>query len=561
MGAQIKKYLPYGHQLIDDDDIREVVKVLKSDFITQGPKIEEFENTVARYVGAKYAVAVCNGTAALHAACYAAGIKNGDEVIVPTYSFIATANCVVYCKGTPILCDVYTDTLTIDVEEAERKITKITKAIIAVDFAGYPAEWDKLKKLAKKYKLILIDDAAHALGSKYKDKQIGSIADLTTFSFHPVKTITTGEGGMVTTNNKAFYEKLISFRNHGITKKTFNSRRVGPWYYEINELGYNFRMTDIQAALGVSQFKKIGRFIEDRRMLWGEYNHYLKEVKELILPLEKDYVRSAWHLYPVMLEGTLLKNKREIVNNLHTLGIGVQTHYIPIHHHNFYKRSFGYNKGDFPTAEKAYFSEISLPLFPGMKKGDVIYVVDTLKKVLKKYPNRISAEFESVKAAKNPKITADIEAVVVLSGESGDPITENDSFDTEERMRLGMRIYKKIHQFGGKTELIVTGTEHQNHMMSRLARRNGIRQVTFLKGIPPAPFASTLDQFKQLKTDKNILAIVTHAYHAPRVSRYINQYLPQKEIKLYLIKRRGITKNQISEELNKIEQYFTKKRK
>src|SRR3990170_7643571 len=247
------KIIPYGHQSIDKSDIQAVVQVLKSDRITQGPIIDKFENALAKFVGAKYAVCVSSGTAALHAACIASGIESGDEVIVPTLSFLATANCVLYCGAKPVLVDVYDDTLTINVEETKKKITEKTKAIIAVDFAGHPAGWDKLKELAKKYNLILIDDAAHAVGSQYQGKMIGSIVDLTCFSFHPVNTITTGEGGAITTNNKVYFERLKRLRHHGIYKNSILSKKYGGWFYQINELGYNYRMTDIQAALGISQ--------------------------------------------------------------------------------------------------------------------------------------------------------------------------------------------------------------------------------------------------------------------------------------------------------------------
>src|SRR3989344_4427908 len=257
----MNKTIPYSRQHIDQKDINSVVKVLKSDWITQGPTIERFERTVAKFVGNKHAVAVSSGTAALHAACFATGIEPEDEVLVPTLTFAASANCILYLRAKPILVDIDYETGNIDLDGIRKKITKRTKAIIAVDFAGHPADWGKLKKLAKRYKLILIDDAAHALGSKYQNKMIGSIADLTCFSFHPVKTITTGEGGMVLTNNKNYYERLLRFRHHGIIKKP----KVGGWFYEMIDLGYNLRMTDIQAALGVSQLGKIDKFIQKIR--------------------------------------------------------------------------------------------------------------------------------------------------------------------------------------------------------------------------------------------------------------------------------------------------------
>lgn len=377
------KAIPYGKQSIDTIDIGEVVGVLKSDFITQGPKIGEFEKALANYTGAKNAVAVSSGTAALHLACLAAGFGPGDEVVVPTLSFVATANCVIYSGAKPILVDVYDDTLTINVEEAQRKIGPETKAIIAVDFAGHPANWDRLGALAKKFNLVLIDDAAHALGSKYKGRRVGTIADMTAFSFHPVKAITTGEGGAITTDNRDYYQKLLSFRNHGMVKTESLFKEKGAWFYDIATLGFNYRMTDIQAVLGVSQLKKIGRFIKRRREIWEKYNSEFANIEGLILPVELDDNFSAWHLYTLRVNKKILgKSRREIFDALRSKGIGVQVHYIPIHLHSFYQKSFGYKKGNFPVAEAVYESEISLPLFPAMDEEDIDFVVRTVKNVI-----------------------------------------------------------------------------------------------------------------------------------------------------------------------------------
>lgn len=375
------KKIPYGHQSISNKDISAVSDVLQTDWITQGPTVARFEKKLASYVNSKYAVAVSSGTAALHLACLAAGIGPGDEVIVPTLSFVASVNCVLYCGAKPVLVDVYEDTLTINVEETKKKITKKTKAIIAVDFAGHPADWDKLKRLSKKYNLTLIDDAAHALGSKYRDKMIGSIGELTTFSFHPVKTITTGEGGAITTDKKEFYEKLIRLRHHGIYKSDSLGKKYGSWFYDIKDLGYNFRLTDIQAALGISQLAKIDKFIKRRREMWQRYNKAFDKTRKLILPMEKGNYSCAWHIYPIRIISNKITRK-EFFDKLTTAGIGVQVHYTPIHLFNFYKRKFNYQKGSFPVAEKYYKSTLTLPLFPDLKPQDQDHIIRKVKEAL-----------------------------------------------------------------------------------------------------------------------------------------------------------------------------------
>lgn len=373
--------ISYGKQSIDKKDIDSVVKVLKSPFLTQGPTIKKFEDALARYTSAKYAIALVNGTAALHAACFAAGISPGDEVIVPCMSFVASANCVLYCGATPVLVDVYDETLTLDVEKAEKKITKKTKAIIAVDFAGHPAEWDKLKKLSKKYELALIDDASHALGSKYKNRPIGSVADLTTFSFHPVKTITTGEGGMVVTNNKKFYEAIKTFRNQGILQNKSIQNKKGQWYYDVVELGFNFRMTEIQAALGLSQLKKLNGFIAKRRQIKNIYENELENVGGISVPMEKKGNFSSWHLYQIRVNQRLYGQTRgRLYAKLQKEDVHVQVHYVPISFHKLYRKSLGYKVGDFPVAERFYKQTLSLPLYPTLSDSDQKKVIRLIKK-------------------------------------------------------------------------------------------------------------------------------------------------------------------------------------
>ncbi|MGA2418072.1 MAG: UDP-4-amino-4,6-dideoxy-N-acetyl-beta-L-altrosamine transaminase [Candidatus Staskawiczbacteria bacterium] len=371
----MEKIIPYGHQWTDNSDIKEVVKVLKSDWLTQGPKIKEFEKAVARYCKVKYAVAVSSGTSALYLAYAASGIKSGDEVITTPLTFAATANMIFFCGAKPVFADIEKDTLNIDPKEIEKKITSETKAIAVVDFSGHPCDYDEIFKIAKKHKLLVIEDACHALGAEYKGKKIGSFTDMTILSFHPVKHITTGEGGMILTNNKNFYEKLKILRNHGIVKWP----KKGSWYYEIENPSFNCRITDIQCALGLSQSKKIGQFIKRRREIVAIYNEAFKNIKEIIIPIEKDYAKSSWHIYPIQVPAA---DRRRIFEALQENGIGVQVHYMPLHLHPFYKNKFGYKEGDFPIAEEYYERAITLPLFPKMTNEQVHRVIKTVEKII-----------------------------------------------------------------------------------------------------------------------------------------------------------------------------------
>jgi UDP-4-amino-4,6-dideoxy-N-acetyl-beta-L-altrosamine transaminase len=378
----MKKTIPYGHQWINEKDIKEVVKVLKSDWITQGPKVEEFEKAIAKYCRVKYAVAVSSGTAALHAAYAVAGIAPGDEVITTPLTFAATAYAVSHLGGKPVFVDVQEDTLNIDPTKIEEKINKKTKAVAPVDFRGHPCDYDGIIKIAKKHKLLIIEDAAHSLGSEYKGKRIGSFADFTILSFHPVKAITTGEGGMILTNRKDFYEKLKIFRHHGIIKKP----EKGGWYYEIENPGYNYRLTDFQCALGLSQLKKINKFIKKRREIVEKYNDAFKDIEEIITPTERNYVKSAWHIYVIQLCLEKLKvDRKKMFEELQKEGLGVQVHYLPLHLQPLYRKKFGYKKGDFPVAEIYYQRAITLPLFPKMTGREVNKVIKSVKKVIDLY--------------------------------------------------------------------------------------------------------------------------------------------------------------------------------
>lgn len=373
------KSIPYGRQWLDGNDIVEVCKVLKSDWITQGPKIKEFENAVCEYTGARYAVAVSSGTAALHISCLAAGIEYGDEVITSPITFVASANAVLYCRAKPVFADIKKDTINIDPEEINKKITDKTKAIIPVHFAGHPCDLEEIYKIAKKHNIIIIEDAAHALGAEYKKNKIGSCkySDMTTLSFHPVKHITTGEGGMVLTNRKDLYEKLLMYRNHGITKDTKKLKKnVGPWYYEQQLLGFNYRITDFQSILGLSQLKKLDGFIKLRREIVDIYRQKLSSLHGFHLPEEKRQIKSSWHIYCIRLKN---RSKRKIIfEKLRQAGIGVQVHYIPVYLQPYYQGLGCYQKGLCPNAEDFYSRVITIPLYQSMKNEEVKYVVDTI---------------------------------------------------------------------------------------------------------------------------------------------------------------------------------------
>lgn len=379
-------FLPYGRQWIEEDDIQAVVDALKGDFLTTGPAVAEFEEAVAHYVGAKYAVSFSNGTAALHGACFAAGIGEGDEVITTPMTFAASANCVLYQKGTPVFVDIDNFTYNIDPAEIKKAITPKTKAIIPVHFTGQPTALQEIHQLAEQYDLVVIEDAAHALGATYKGERIGGLSDMTMFSFHPVKHITSGEGGIITTNNEEYYQKLLQFRTHGITK---NSEHLienhGPWYYEMQFLGFNYRMTDIQAVLGTSQLKKIERFIELRKKYVSLYNQAFQDVHEIEIPYQDSSGESSWHLYIIRLNLDKLKvSRKEIFEALLSENIGVNVHYIPVHWMPYYQE-LGYEKSISPNAEALYEEMITLPLFPAMTAEDVYDVIEAVKKVMKRY--------------------------------------------------------------------------------------------------------------------------------------------------------------------------------
>ena len=363
----IKTFIPYGRQSIDEEDISAVCSVLRSDFITTGPKIEEFEQAVCSYVGTQYGVAVSSGTAALHCAMYALGIGPGDEVIVPPITFVSTANCICFMGATPVFADVDQDTLLINPKEVEAKISCRTKAIIGVDYAGQPCDWDSLRAIADKFNLAIVADSCHALGATYKGRKVGTLADMTVFSFHPVKHITTGEGGMVTTCNKDYFDKMRIFRSHGITSDVRQREHNKTWVYEMVDLGYNYRITDIQCALGVNQLKKLSGWIKRRQEIAERYDQFFDENSLSLNPLTvRQDVNHAYHIYVVRTE-----NRNKIFYNLRDHGIGVNVHYMPVYLHPYYHKKFGYKEGLCPVAEVAYDQLLTLPLYPVMLNEDI----------------------------------------------------------------------------------------------------------------------------------------------------------------------------------------------
>lgn len=398
--------IPYSRQDITNEEIQAVVEALRSDFLTTGPKIEEFEKAIAEYCGAEYAIAVSNGTAALHIATLALDLKEGDEGITSPNTFLSSANCIAFCRGIPRFADINPDTYCINPKKIESAITPKTRVLIPVHFAGQPCDMEKIKNIAEKRNLYIIEDAAHALGSKWQDKKgewhkIGSCSHshLNIFSFHPVKTITTGEGGMILTNDENLAAKCRLLRSHGITRdpKQFAlSEEISvpstpssllqapcsklyapssmPFYYEMHELGYNYRLTDFQSALGLAQLKRLDGFIERRRDIWKYYNNELSGIDGFSAPVERAGVRSAWHLYVAQVE-----RRDELFNYLREKDIGAHAMYIPVHLQPYYQKNFGYQNGDFPKAE-AYFDKcLVLPLFPALKHSEVEYIVKTVR--------------------------------------------------------------------------------------------------------------------------------------------------------------------------------------
>jgi perosamine synthetase len=378
--------LPYGRQSLDDGDIQAVVEVLKSDWLTTGPKVGEFEERFAAWVGTKHAVSFSSGTAALHASAFAAGLKSGDEAITTPMTFCATANCILYQGARPVFADVSADTLNLDPGEASKKISPRTKAVIAVDYAGHPADLAALRDLAAQHGLVLIEDACHALGAEHLGKRVGGIADMTVFSFHPVKHLTTGEGGMVTTNDSKLAETLRQFRNHGISSDARQRQASGEWFYEMVLLGFNYRLTDIACALGISQLEKLEANLSRRRAIAARYTCAFRELPAVVVPAVRDGVEPAWHLYPIRLKlDALSAGRGEIFSALRAENLGVNVHYIPVHRHPYYRDRFGYKGGEYPVAEDAYDRLISLPMFHAMSDQDVEDVMAAVSKVCEAY--------------------------------------------------------------------------------------------------------------------------------------------------------------------------------
>jgi len=392
--------LPYGRHWVEEEDIQAVVNVLRSDWITMGPKIDEFEQSVCCYTGAQYAVAVSSGTAALHGAMFGLGIKPGDEVITTAMTFVATANAILYLGGTPVFADIDPKTGNIDPNEIEKKVTPKTKAIIPVHYAGLPCDMAALREIANRYNVRIVEDAAHALGAEYrldnKWYKVGECAhsDMATFSFHPVKHITTGEGGMILLNDKVLEEKTRRIRMHGVSldiRKRLDKESI--WLYEMVDLGYNYRISDFQCALGISQLKKLNRFLKRRVEIAERYYSAFQEVEELSLPNPSSSLaavnKHAWHLYVIQLQLDKLKGTREnIYFALRAENIWPQVHYIPVHLHPYYQKRLGYKKGDFPVAESFYERILSLPLYPKMSDEDVDDVVEGVTKVINYYRKR-----------------------------------------------------------------------------------------------------------------------------------------------------------------------------
>jgi len=380
------EFLPYYRTLIEDDEIKEVVDTLKSGWLTMGPKTIEFEKLLSDYLGVKHVIAVNSCTAALHLSLIALGVGKRDEVITTPFTFASTGNVIVHVGAKPIFVDIKKDTHNIDPEKIKEAITPNTKAIIPVHYAGQPCDMKAIMEIAENNDLFVIEDAAHAIGAEYQGKKIGNFGTTTCFSFYATKNITTGEGGAITTDDDDLADKLRILRLHGISKDAWKRySEKGSWYYEIEECGWKYNMTDIQAALGIHQIKKLDKFIEIRRRYAAIYNEELKQVDGMITPCEKSNIKHVYHLYPVLLRSF---NRNEFIEKMYERGIGCSVHFIPLHLHPFYKNMFEFKKGDFSNAEWVYEREVSLPLYPKMGEEDVKYVTNIVRKIIENFLDR-----------------------------------------------------------------------------------------------------------------------------------------------------------------------------
>lgn len=369
-------FIPYGRQQIGEDDIEAVVEVLRSDWLTTGPQVARFEEAVAAFAGGRHGVAVSSGTAALHAAMHAIAVGPGDEVIVPAITFVATANCAAYLGATPVIVDVDPATLLIDPEQVRQHITPRTRAVISVDYAGQPCDYGSLRQIADEHNLFLVADSCHSLGAEYRGRRVAEIADLTVFSFHPVKHITTGEGGMVVTNTAELAERMRRFRNHGISTDHRQRESLATWFYEMTELGFNYRISDIGCALGLSQLKKLPDWLARRREIANLYTAALQNIAE-VQPLHAaEDVMHAWHLYVVRLAASI--DRAAVFQRMRAKNIGVNVHYLPLHLHPYYRQRVSPTVLQLPAAEAAYGQILSLPMHAGLTDDDVMRVVSTL---------------------------------------------------------------------------------------------------------------------------------------------------------------------------------------
>ncbi len=371
--------IPYSRQSISDDDIAAVTTVLRSDWLTQGPTVAAFEKALADYCGARFAVAVPNGTAALYIAYAALGLRKGDEIITSPNTFVATSNMALALGAKPVFCDIRKDTRNIDERKIEACITKRTKVIVPVHFAGHPCEMDAIRRVAKKHELFVVEDACHAIGAEYRGARIGGLSDLSVFSFHPVKPITTGEGGAILTNNEECYKRMLVLRTHGITKDPKKTESVGKWFYEMVALGFNNRITDIQCALGISQLKRLPSFQKRREAIAAYYFKKLRSETRIVLPVHLSQVKHSWHLFVVEVRNAA--KRRAVFDHLQKSGIGVQVHYIPVHYQPYYKK-LGYGRRRFPNAEAYYDGALSLPIYPDLSRKEQDFVIEKLREAL-----------------------------------------------------------------------------------------------------------------------------------------------------------------------------------